>query len=1381
MKNNFALLIFTLMATTATADDGLLNRELVGLRPVLKKYCLGCHSTAEKAGELDLERFKSLTSVRKDVEPWQAMIVQLETGEMPPKDKLQPTVAQREQLIDWTQRFLDSEARARAGDPGRVALRRLSNTEYNNTVRDLTGVDLRPARNFPADGAAGEGFTNAAEALSMSPALMGKYVNAAREIASHAVLLPDGFRFSHSNTGRDWTDESLTELRSFYWQFTRDGTLPLRPYLVVLIRHRDELLAGDMELELLAKTEKLSLKYLSVLWETLTDEEPSWPLDRVNARWQTATANDVDTIVAEVTAWRDRLWTFGRIGSYVNSVRQTAKDAAISLNHAVQVKLEPEPGQSEVVLYLIALDVMGSGMDGSGGASYAVFDKPRFEGTDLPTHLLRDYDQFGTKYEIDYGTLFASTDRYLAAAVEAANNQKLVLSELAKKHRLDEEWLKRWIAVLDVKPFSASPVPIEEPGRVVPRIELTLLDAKTPPNPQRPAINGWIPKGRDLPVLISNSSDKTEQVPGRVSPHMVTMHPTPTEFVAVAWKSPIKGRVRVTGQVAHAHASCGNGVAWWVEKQTPIRSAIVAEGTVDLGQGTMLAPETLSVTEGDSIVLAIDARDRNHSCDLTEITLTITEAGKEQGRVWDLAADIANNILDGNPHPDLLGNQDVWSFVLGASKDRPIRPTSATDANSLLARWRKAASNPAQRANAAELSAELRKLLTGQRPDDEKHPDRGVYDSLAAVDGVLLKGIDLTRLGNATGKKRFGLARDLFGKHPQGKTVDESSLVLPLGKVTKLRLPAELFRGRQFVAEGRLDFGNESDTRAVQFQVTTTPPDPQGTWIADSPVVAVSGGAGHKQFLAGLTRFRQTFPPNVCYPHVIPLDEVVCLKTFHREDEPLIRLFLDDDQQRELERLWQEHRFITKYPVVENEYLPLFIGFVTQDQPKSLVKFFDDRRPTFQKWADDFERDFDAAAPQQLEQLLGFAAQAWRRPLSESEADGLPRLYQALRSKGVPHDEAFRSVLARVLISSSFLLHLEQSPPGTLARTINDWEIASRLSYFLWSSMPDAELRQLATAGRMHEPEILEQQTRRMLKDNRVRALAIEFGTQWIHVRGFDEFKEKNETLFPSFDASLRAAMYEESILFFQDLFQQDRSVLRILDADDTFLNETLARHYGIPDVTGDAFRNVERVRQFGRGGVLGMGSVQSRQAGASRTSPVLRGNWVVETLLGEKLPRPPPNVPDLPDQETGNGGLTMRQIVEKHVSARECSVCHERIDPFGFAFERFDAIGRRREKASDGLSLDSKATLRDGTTFEGIDGLRAYLLDNKRDQIVRLFCQRLFGYALARSVTLSDQLVLDEITQRLSANDGCLSHAVLTIVQSKPFQMIRGSTYVEQ
>ncbi|MFT4550459.1 MAG: transposase-like protein, partial [Verrucomicrobiales bacterium] len=569
------------------------------VKPLLAKFCLDCHSTEEQKGELDLERFTSLGEVRKDVKPWQAMIEQLETGEMPPKKKAQPTAPQRELLIAWTQRFLAEEALANAGDPGRVPLRRLSNAEYDRTIRDLTGVDLRPTQDFPADGAAGEGFTNAAEALSMSPAMMSKYVKAAKEIAAHAELLPDGFRFSNTKTRRDWTDENLLRMRQFYGQFTSDGSLPLQPYLSALVRHREDLRAGKVQLETIATDGKLSANYLSILWQALNGKQASFPLDRIRARWRTASEADVGAIVAEVSTWRDPLWDFGPIGSYRNDVRAVAKEPTITDIQPIRLEVKPPPGQSEVVIYLSAIPVGEATAE-----SQVVWERPRFEGANLPTLSLRDYEEYGAQFEIDFSVMFAATEKYLAAAVEAANQREPSVKDVAAKHGLDAAWLERWIKELNPKPTRA--VATEEAnsdtqiGRTVPAVPLQALDDKNT-NPERPSINGWQAKGADLPILISNSSDKVKNVPGRVSPHRVTVHPTPTEFVAAVWTSPFAGQVRVTAKVEHAHPNCGNGVAWWLEQQTPGRSAILEEGAVDLGKAAELVPQTLNVRPGDAI------------------------------------------------------------------------------------------------------------------------------------------------------------------------------------------------------------------------------------------------------------------------------------------------------------------------------------------------------------------------------------------------------------------------------------------------------------------------------------------------------------------------------------------------------------------------------------------------------------------------------------------------------------------------------------------------------------------------------------------------------------------------------------------------------------
>src|SRR5262249_8652637 len=248
------------------------------------------------------------------------------------------------------------------------------------------------------------------------------------------------------------------------------------------------------------------------------------------------------------------------------------------------------------------------------------------------------------------------------------------------------------------------------------------------------------------------------------------------------------------------------------------------------------------------------------------------------------------------------------------------------------------------------------------------------------------------------------------------------------------------------------------------------------------------------------------------------------------------------------------------------------------------------------------------------------AARAYRRPLAPSESKDLRGLYRRLRQQGLSHEEPFRFTLARIFVSPAFLYRRETAPAGPDSAPVSDWELASRLSYFLWSSQPDPELRTAAANGTLHTPEVLAKQVRRMLADARVRRLATEFACQWLHIYDFGALEEKSERHFPEF-GNLRGDMYEESILFFTDLFQRDASLLNLLDPDYTYLNDRLADFSGIKGVKGAEGRRIEGVRQQGRGGILGLSTMLARQSGASRTSPILRGNWVSEVLLGEKLP----------------------------------------------------------------------------------------------------------------------------------------------------------------
>lgn len=526
------------------------------IRPLVKQFCLGCHSTKVKKGGLDLERFATLDDVRNDLKPLQAIIEQVEAGEMPPAEKPQPTAGEKKRLVAWARGFLDAEARSRSGDPGHVPLRRLSNAEYNYTIRDLTGVDLQPAREFPADGAAGEGFTNAAEALTdVSPALLAKYLAAAKDVSEHAVLLPDGFRFSPAKTRRDWTDEGTAALRRFYTAFAPgDGRLPVRPYLAAAVRHRDAVISGEVTLAEVAAKEGLNAKYLGVLWRALTDTAPSHPLGAVRAKWRAAAEKDVPALAAAVAAWQAALWKTVHVGNYVQPAgsgyaesltRQVPVDPPAADSVPLRVAVKPAPGQSEVVVYLAAHE------PGAGGP--VVWHRPRFEAPGKPPLLLRDYAAYGPAFEVDFPTAFANSTKYLAAVVELASAAESSPDDIAARRGLDAAFLKQWVKMLALAPRKA-------PGDAArPAVALTPLGEKTPKDGRRPAISGWRKKGADLPIVVANSSDEVAHIPGRLSAHSVGVHPTPREFVAVTWKSPVTGRVRVAVRVAHAHPACGNG------------------------------------------------------------------------------------------------------------------------------------------------------------------------------------------------------------------------------------------------------------------------------------------------------------------------------------------------------------------------------------------------------------------------------------------------------------------------------------------------------------------------------------------------------------------------------------------------------------------------------------------------------------------------------------------------------------------------------------------------------------------------------------------------------------------------------------------------------
>ena len=998
----------------------------------------------------------------------------LDNGEMPPESASRPSSEQRKKMLGWVERYLHAEALANAGDPGQVVLRRLNNAEYTYTIRDLTAVDLNPARTFPTDSAAGEGFTNIGNALAMSPALLSKYLDAAKQIARHAVLLPDGFRFSPNTTRRDWTDEILAEIRALYRQFadTADlgvgsdvgnvavhgdtriglaGRLPLEKYFAATLAERDALTTGSKTIEAVAHERGLSAKYLATLWKSLTGAPSSLLLDDLRSRWRRATQQDASALAADVADWQRGLWTFGPVG------------------------------------------LIGR----KGG----------------PSRWMEPVNPLLTKQEIRFS----------------------------------------------------------------------------------------------------------------------------------------------------------------------IPEDLRAEKTVVL-------------------------------------SLVTTDAG------------------DGREHDHVV--------------------------------WREP------------------RLAAPGRPDIYLRDIRELY-----------RGSDLVEPADSS--EEWGLAAGMFGKRPDGSTIDPASLWTSAPSVIAIRLPGHLAAGRELVATAVLD--NEMDGGgSVQMDVVVGTPAATSGLLPSEVIVTFSrvtqvfadrrdvsfkraflirrNNPTRRRLEEAFDEYRSLFPAALCFNQIVPVDEVLTLTVFYREDDHLARLMFDAAQKSRLDRLWKELHYVSQSVFLRVTALDLlleaFEGNGVED--RSQYEAVKPLREPFDQRAAEFRKGLVAHEPKQVDALVDFAAQAWRRPLTLAEADELRGLYRGMRDQELSHDEAFRLTLARVFVAPAFLYRLENVPLGTVAATVSDWELASRLSYFLWSSQPDEKLRALAASGTLHEPEVLTKQTRRMLTDARVRRLATEFACQWLHIQDFDSLDEKSEKYFPEFE-DLRGDMYEEPIRFFTDVFQNDGSLLSLFDADHTFLNERLARFYGIEGVEGESWRRIEGIRRHGRGGILGLATTLARQSGASRTSPILRGNWVSEVLLGEKLPRPPRNVPQLPADETAIDGLTVRQLVARHTSDPQCSSCHQRIDPFGFALEGFDAIGRRRERDLAGRPIDTRTRLPDGSEINGLEGLRDYLLEKRRDTILQQFCRKLLGYALGREVQLSDEPLLAEMLEQLPRSGYRFSSLIDMIVQSPQFRRIRG------
>jgi hypothetical protein len=536
---------------------------------------------------------------------------------------------------------------------------------------------------------------------------------------------------------------------------------------------------------------------------------------------------------------------------------------------------------------------------------------------------------------------------------------------------------------------------------------------------------------------------------------------------------------------------------------------------------------------------------------------------------------------------------------------------------------------------------------------------------------------------------------------------------------------------------------------------------------------------------------------------------------YFRDDTPLMELILDEKGRKELDRLWDDFEFIANYTArtwvqyffnqsgevqgkgaesgtarptdhevtdeavimgLRDAYLAKAAANPKNDPiaPQAIREHFELVNVTLRN----LEKERIDAESKHLDALLRFAAQAYRRPLAKAERDDLLAYYHSLRSK-LSHEDAIRESIVGLLVSPDFLYRIDLMPARTTSlksaavrsERLSPYALASRLSFFLWSSMPDDELLRHAATGDLIRPDVLIAQTRRMLRDDRVRGFATEFGGNWLDFRHFESIKSVDRSRFPGFNDELREAMFQEPIRFVEDIIRNDRSILDVLYGRHTFVNPALAKHYGMAEVKGgqDAWVRVEDAAQYQRGGLLPMAVFLTQSSPGLRTSPVKRGYWVVHRVLGEVIPPPPAVVPELPNDEA-KSDLPLRDKLARHRANPVCASCHARFDAFGLAFEGYGPVGDARTNDLAGRQVDTSAAFPGGSQGEGLKGVQAYIREHRQTDFVDNLSRKLLSYALNRSLQLSDEALVDQMRSKIAVNGYRMNWLVEAIVTSPQF-----------
>lgn len=1261
-------------ASVCGADD-LAQSFARQTQPMLVKSCGDCHGKEPKDNDLDLTSFGSAQAIIAKPKVLSDVAERLRLGDMPPKDAPQPTPAEREQLLGWIDAALDAEAAARAGDPGPVTLRRLSNAEYDNAIRDLTGVDMRPtrAREFPTDSVGGEGFANVGDAMPVTPELVQRYHQTARDVAARVVLLPTGFRFSPSTERPDWTEEALKSLRSFHARYAGpDGEPPLAAHLAATLKHRDRLArGGPADIAAVAAEEHLNATYLAALWAGLNGKSAS-----------SAEA------IAQTKQWSEK-------AALAEAEKQRRQTALQSANKAI----ESQWASSKRVLAESKV---------AEGGSVPFEHKVLVERGELLLLTVLPNENHGADSTLVEWRIRETTGEQRTWSVAD------LVPDLLKGNPWSDGHEARW-SFLET---TSTPAYLHE---------------RRDSNAGRPELKSWSIGSE--PSVFVNSAAEPAQVWTELPARSVFVHPGPKRPVTVAWTSPIAGELEVAGRVADAHPAGGDGVSF---ELSHIAAPNLGQALADLGNASTILPDAGLPPD---MLAFVQEKWRQATTDPAPVLAAIKAMQDQlfQGNYQKNAA-----LAVGNGFP-------AWE-----------------DVRRVVAR---------ERIQGAAREPLFRMVALPAQPDTYVIWDRL---RLEGGDGPPLVFAEHPQLCAAI-EQASGLK---FGQHPLGRSVPKSALVTAAGDeiVIDLRkLPAEQQRAltlpRFLRADVRLDEASPETASVQAFLIAAT----GGGGNLAEPVAKATPGdplaaqVVHPRVAAERARpareFRALFPPAVLFQPIIPRDAQGSVFLYRREDEPLRRLLLDEAGRAELDRLWSELEFVSEQALATPTAYAGLVQYYRKPNDGARIMFFYIQE--FEEQIKREEKEFlaaqVAAEPRHLEALLAFAARAWRRPLSPDERETILASYRADRKDGVKHDPAFRAALARVLSSPWFLYRVEQPAPGPHWQPVSGDELATRLSFLLWDSIPDDELR--AKAAELDEPAVIEEQLRRMLKDSRMRGMAEEFGARWLGVRDFVANHGRSLKHFPEFTPDLRDALAEEPVRFFEDLLVNDRPVADVITADAVVINDVLAKHYGIPGVTGPQWRRVEKVSAYGRGGFLGFGAVIAKQSAAARTSPIKRGAWLVQ-VLGERLPKVPPDVPPLP--ETPPAGLSVREITERHRADPKCAGCHVRIDPYGMAMERFDAIGRLRPE-SELKPGDTKGTLRDGTELDDIAGLRNYFAGPRREDLLRSLARKLTGYALGRTVMTSDRQLVDEVTKTM-VSGGRWSDALLVIIHSEQFRCIRPS-----